>query len=51
MENKPFIRYATINRSDGMGWKFRIAKMTFRFTTKALSISETSEITKKVYSG
>jgi hypothetical protein len=50
MENKILIRFATIDISDDMGWKFRIPKITSKFTTKALSISEIPEITEKIFS-
>jgi hypothetical protein len=27
MENKPFVGFASIDMSDGISWKFRIAKI------------------------
>jgi hypothetical protein len=47
MENKPFIGFAAIDISDGISWKFRIAKMTSTLTAEALAIGETLEIIKK----
>jgi hypothetical protein len=47
MENKPFVGFAAIDISDGISWKFRIAKMASTFTAEALAIGETLEIIKK----
>jgi hypothetical protein len=47
MENNPFAGFASIDVSDGISWKFRIAKRTFTFTAKALQIGETLEIFEK----
>jgi hypothetical protein len=41
MENKPFIGFASIDISDGISWKFRIAKIVFTFMAEALTIGET----------
>jgi hypothetical protein len=46
MENKPFTGLAAINISDGVSWKFRMAKIASTFTAEALSIDETLEIEK-----
>jgi hypothetical protein len=37
-----------INVSDGISWKFRIAKIAFTFTAEALAIGETLEIIGKI---
>jgi hypothetical protein len=50
MENKPFVGFASISVSDGISWKFRIAKITSTFTTGALAIGETLEIIYKIHS-
>jgi hypothetical protein len=48
MENKPFVGFALMDRSDGISWKFRIAKIASTFTAKALEIGETLEVIEKI---
>jgi hypothetical protein len=47
MENKPFIGFASIDISDGISWKFRIAKIASTFTVEAQAIGETLKNRKK----
>jgi hypothetical protein len=47
MENKTFVGFAAIDMSDGICWKFRIAKIEPTFTAEALAIGETLEIVGK----
>jgi hypothetical protein len=47
MENKPFAGFASIDISDSISWKFRIAKIASTNTVEALAIGETLEIIKK----
>jgi hypothetical protein len=42
--NKPFVGFASIDISDGVRCKFRIAKIASSFTVEALAIGETLEI-------
>jgi hypothetical protein len=44
MENKPFVGFALIRISDGISWKFKIAKIASTFTADALANCETLEI-------
>jgi hypothetical protein len=48
MENKPFVGFASIDISDGISWKLRIAKTASTFTADALAIGETLEIVGKI---
>jgi hypothetical protein len=51
MEHKPFVGFVSIGISDvndGIGWKFRIARVASTFTAEALAIGETLEITGKI---
>jgi hypothetical protein len=41
MENKPFVGFTSIDISEGISWKFRIAKIVSIFTVEALAICET----------
>jgi hypothetical protein len=47
MENKSFVRFASIDINDDVMWKFRITKIAFKFIAEALAIGETLEISKK----
>jgi hypothetical protein len=47
MENKPFVGFAAIDISDGISWKFRIAKIVSTFTAEALAIDKTQKSLKK----
>jgi hypothetical protein len=47
MENKLFVVFSVTDISDGISWKFRIAKIAPTFTAEALAIGETLEIIKK----
>jgi hypothetical protein len=38
MEHKPFVGFTAIDMSDGINWKFRIAKVASTFTVEALAI-------------
>jgi hypothetical protein len=51
MEDKTFMRFASIRISDGTNWKFRIIKIASTFTKEALAIGETLEIVEKIDSG
>jgi hypothetical protein len=50
VENKPFVGFALIDVSDGISWKFWIAKIASTFTAEALAIGETLEIIEKINS-
>jgi hypothetical protein len=50
MENEPFVRFTSIDISDGRSWKFRIAKIASTITAEALAIGETPEIIEKIES-
>jgi hypothetical protein len=43
-----FVGFASIDMSDGISWKFRIAKIASTFTAEALAIGETREIIEKI---
>jgi hypothetical protein len=47
MLNKPFVGFASIDISDGISWKFRIAKIASTFTAQAPAVGETLEIIEK----
>jgi hypothetical protein len=47
MGNKPFIGFTSIDISDAISWKFRIAKIASTFTVEALAIVKTLEIIEK----
>jgi hypothetical protein len=48
MENKTFVGFASIEMSDGISWKFGIAKIASTFTAEALATGETLEIIEKI---
>jgi hypothetical protein len=48
MGNKPFLGFASVDISDGIRRKFRIAKTASTFTAEALAIDETLEVIKKI---
>jgi hypothetical protein len=48
MENKSFVGSTLIDISDGISWKFRIAKIASTFTVEALAIGKTLEIIAKI---
>jgi hypothetical protein len=48
VENRPFVGFTSLDISDGICWKFSIAKIAFTFTVEALAIGETLEIIKKI---
>jgi hypothetical protein len=48
MENKPFVGFASLDISDCISWKFRMAKIASTFTAEALVIGETLEIIEKI---
>jgi hypothetical protein len=49
-ENKPFVGFTSIFVSDGISWKFRIAKIESTFTAEELAIGEILEIIGKIHS-
>jgi hypothetical protein len=48
--NKPFVGFSSIDISDCISWKLRIAKIASTFTAETLAIGETQEILGKVKS-
>jgi hypothetical protein len=48
IENKPFVGLALIDISDGISWKFGIAKIASTFTVESSAIGETLEIIEKI---
>jgi hypothetical protein len=49
-EEKPFVGFASIDISDGISWKFWIAKIASTFTVEALAICETLVVIEKIES-
>jgi hypothetical protein len=50
MESKPFVRFPSIDISDSISWKFRVAKIASTFTAEALEIGETLDVMEKINS-
>jgi hypothetical protein len=48
MEDKPLVRFASIDMKDGHSRKFRISNIASTFTVEALVVGETLEIAEKI---
>jgi hypothetical protein len=45
--NKSFVGFPSIDISDSISWKFRIAKIASTFTAEALAVGETLDIIER----